>query len=275
MAGEKKSEMDLSVIIISHGHEAMLHNCLRSFAPALRGLGAQTILLDNLPSGGAERQLRPVFQDVVFVNNESPVGLSENMNRAARIATGEYLLFLNPDTEFLSGSLTGALDYLERHTDAALLSCRLLNEDGSIQQNYRRFPTLPVIFSRALGADHWPWHPWFYRSRMMINVTFDRPTLVDWVFGAFMLIRKDDFAAVGGMDPGFVLYYEDVDLCYRLRERGLRTVYFPDLQVAHRHMRSSARAPFGRAWRWHLRSAFRILRKHHYLLRPPVERQAG
>jgi GT2 family glycosyltransferase len=110
---------------------------------------------------------------------------------------------------------------------------------------------------------------------MMHNVTFDRPTPVDWVFGAFMLIRHDHFGAVGGMDPGFVLYYEDVDLCYRLRERGLRTVFYPDLQFAHRHQRTSARRPFSQAWRWHVGSAFRILRKHGPLLRPPVDDKAS
>ena len=109
----------------------------------------------------------------------------------------------------------------------------------------------------------------------MRDVIFDRPTPVDWVFGAFMLIRHDRFAAVGGMDPAFVLYYEDVDLCYRLRKRGLNTVFYPDLQFAHRHLRTSAHRPFGQAWRWHVSSAFRILRKHGYLLRPPVDGKAS
>jgi GT2 family glycosyltransferase len=149
----------------------------------------------------------------------------------------------------------------------------LVNADGSFQQNYRRFPTLPVIVSRALGADHWPWRPRFYRWRMMQGVEFKCPTPVDWVFGAFMLVRRDCFTAVGGMDAGFNLYYEDVDLCYRLRERGLRTVYYPELQFTHHHMRTSARRPLGQAWRWHVHSAYRILRKHRYLLHPPVENQ--
>ena len=67
------------------------------------------------------------------------------------------------------------------------------------------------------------------------------------------------------------LYYEDVDLCYRLRGRGLKTVFYPDLNFVHRHMRTSARSPLSQAWRWHLRSAFHILRKHGYLWRPPVD----
>lgn len=266
--------MQLSIIIVSHGHEAMLHNCLVSLEPALGDLQAETLLLDNLPAGNAERLLQSSFPDVIFINNSSPVGFAENINRAASRAKGKYLLFLNPDTAYCSGDIAGALHYLDQHEDTALLACRLVNVDGSFQQNYRRFPTLSTIVSRAFGADHWPWHPQFYRTRMMQNVTFDRPTPVDWVFGAFMLIRHDHFEAVGGMDPGFVLYYEDVDLCYRLRERGLRTVFYPDLQFAHRHLRTSARRPFRQAWRWHVGSAFRILRKHG-LLRPLVDEKAS
>jgi GT2 family glycosyltransferase len=262
--------MQLSVIIVSHGHEAMLHDCLASLGTALRDLQTETLLLDNLPLGATERLLRPTFPNVIFINNESPVGFAENINRAVSHAKGKYLLFLNPDTVYSSGNITGALRYLDQHEDTALLTCRLVNVDGSFQQNYRRFPTLSIIISRALGADHWPWLPQFYRMRMMHNVTFDRPTPVDWVFGAFMLIRHDHFDAVGGMDPGFLLYYEDVDLCHRLRKRGLRTVFYPDLQFVHRHLRTSARHPFQQAWRWHVGSAFRILRKHGLFPRSPV-----
>lgn len=271
---ENQRAMDLSVIIISHGHEPMLHDCLASLGAATHDLETETLLLDNLPNGGAEALLRPHFPDVRFFRNEMPVGLSQNMNRAAREATGRYLLFLNPDTAHHSGRVADALSYLEQHPDTALLSCRLSNEDGSFQQNYRRFPTLPVIVSRALGADHWPWRPGFYRSRMMQGEVFEGPTPVDWVFGAFMLIRQDHFWAIGGMDTDFFLYYEDVDLCYRLREQGLKTVFYPELHFAHRHMRTSARRPFSQAWRWHLRSAFRILHKHGYVWHPPVDDRA-
>lgn len=265
--------MQLSIIIVSHGHEAMLFDCVASLRSVLRDGDAEILLVDNLPGGTAEQVLHNAFPEVVFIKNHFPKGLSANVNDAAQRARGKYLLFLNPDTVYAAGDLYRAIEYLERYSDIALLSCRLLNGDGSLQQNYRRFPTLPIIVGRALGADHWPWQPRFYRARMMQGVVLERPTLVDWVFGAFMLIRRDCFAAVGGMDAEFRLYYEDVDLCYRLRARGLSTVYYPELRFVHRHMRTSARRPLGRAWRAHVRSACRILRKHRYLLSPPFEGQ--
>ena len=104
----------------------------------------------------------------------------------------------------------------------------------------------------ASGADRWKQRPRFYRYRLMEGERFEDTTEVNWVFGAFLLVRFDRFLALGGMDERFRLYYEDVDLCYRFRQRGWRTFYFPAVTVVHQHARSSAAKPFGQAWRWHL-----------------------
>jgi len=258
----------LSVIIVSHGHEAMLAGCLGSLAVALRGIESEVILLDNLALGRAQQTLYTILPEGRFIENAKPQGFAENANRAALAAAGRYLLFLNPDTEYSRGSMAAALEFLDDNPDIAVLGCRMLNPDGSPQQNCRRFPTLPVILARGLGADQWPRRPRFYRRRMMEDVAITRPVRVDWVFGAFLLVRRAQFLAIGGMDPKFRLYYEDVDLCYRFRCRRLDTAVFPELEFFHRHMRSSASRPFGALWRWHVRSSGRFLRKHGYLFRP-------
>jgi GT2 family glycosyltransferase len=265
----------LSVIIISHGHQAMLPGCLASLMPALAPIDHEILLWDNLPAGAVERELRPAFPTLRYQTNSSPVGLSENMNRAAEHAVGEFLLFLNPDTAYVGGDVAQTVAWLDEREDVGVLGCRLLNEDGSVQQSHRRFPTLPVILSRGMGADRWPRKPAFYRWRMMLDEQPERPTEVDWVFGAFLLIRARHFRTVGGMDCDFRLYYEDVDLCYRLRRSNLRAVIYPELTFAHHHMRTSAARPLGRNWRWHLASAIRFLRKHRYAWRPSVGDQAG
>jgi GT2 family glycosyltransferase len=258
--------MLLSVIVVSHGHEAMLGECLSSLLASLDGIEFELLIVDNLPGRGIEDIVRPLHAGARVIKNASPVGLAENMNRAAAKATGRYMLLLNPDTAYVSGSFQAAIDYVETRPDVAVLGCRMLNPDGSRQISYRRFPTLPVIAGRALAMDHWPYRLRCYRSRMMQEVTIDRPTEVDWVFGAFMLMRREQFRGIGGMDTRFRLYYEDVDLCYRARLQGLKTIYYPDLCFVHRHMRTSASRPLGQAWRWHLASAFRFLHKHSYWL---------
>jgi GT2 family glycosyltransferase len=262
---------ELSVIIVSHGHERMLPDCLSTLACALAAVSAEILVVDNLPDGRAERELAASFPNVRFIRNRRPQGLAENVNQAAALATGEYLLLLNPDTRWYSGSMASALDYLHAHTDVGILSCELLNSDGTPQRNFRRFPTFPVIVGRALAMDRWPFRPGYYRRQMMHDVILDEPAEVDWVFGAFMLINRQSFCYVGGMDANFRLYYEDVDLCYRLRQRGFRTVVYPDLRFTHLHLRASARRPLGQIWRWHLLSALRFLNKHRCWWRPALE----
>jgi len=97
----------LSVIIVSHGHEAMLHDCIGSLDEALRDIASETVLLDNLPDGKVEALLRPVFPDVIYMNNPSPVGFADNVNRASKACAGKHLLILNPDTVYQSGSIAG------------------------------------------------------------------------------------------------------------------------------------------------------------------------
>lgn len=258
--------MELSVIIVSHGHEAMLTTCIGSLAPLLAPVKAEIIVIDNLQDGRVAAAL--AGYPVRLIENQAPQGFAANINEAARVASGRHLLILNPDTEGRSGCLANAIVFLDQHPQVGILGCRLLNPDGSRQQNYRQFPTLPVVIARGLGADRWPWQPPFYRHRLRVDVRSAEPHRVDWVFGAFMLLRRDEFLRLGAMDEGFRLYYEDVDLCYRYRKMGLATCVYPEIVFLHVHLRSSATHPFGRTWRWHVASAVRYFRKSGYLFRP-------
>jgi GT2 family glycosyltransferase len=261
--------LDLSVIVVSHGHGAVLEDCLRSLPNALAGLCAEVIVVDNLGTDAGAAAAVNGHDRTTLYRSPRPQGLSQNINQAARKASGRYLLLLNPDTVFRSGSLSDAIRFMEGEPRAGVVGCRLLSEDGTLQHSYRRFPTAAVVLARGLGADRWKRRPRFYRDRLMEGVRLEDTTEVDWVFGAFLLVRFDRFLALGGMDERFRLYYEDVDLCYRFRQRGWRTFYFPGVSVVHQHARSSAAKPLGQAWRWHLRSACRFFWKHGYIFHPP------
>ncbi len=257
---------DLQVVIISHGHEALLPTNLRSLPEALAGLEAEIVVVDNLGGRDVEKALDAYPGPVRLRHNDRPLGFAENVNEAAALSRSRYLLLLNPDTEFVSGHLSDAMEFLEARPSIGVLGCRLENMDGSLQQSFRRFPTVPFVMARGLGADRWSWRPRFYRAGLMEGLVTDQPLDVDWVYGAFVLIRRAHFDAVGGMDEKFRLYYEDVDLCYRLRQMGLRTVYHPGIALRHRHLRTSASQPLRAIWRWHLQSAVRWFWKHHHLL---------
>ena len=251
--------LDLSIIIVSHGHEDMLPSCIGSLLPALEGLTFDIIVVDNLGRGKVSAVLKTVPATVL--ENTRQLGFAANVNLGARVARGRYLLLLNPDTVHASGSLADAVAFLAARRDIGILGCSLLNADHTPQQSYRQFPSLAVLLARGLGADNWPWRPAFYRRRMMESVVSQAPHAVDWVFGAFMLMRRMDLDRLGGLDEGFRLYYEDVDLCHRFRRDGLATWLFPSLTLVHVHLRHSAKKPFSQHWRWHVASAARYFWK--------------
>lgn len=250
---------DISVIVVSHAHEDMLPACMDSLGPALEGLSAEIILIDNLQAGGVRRAL--AGRDLIIRENAAPLGFAANVNAGTRAASGRCLLILNPDTEHRFGRLSEAIRFLDAHPEIGLLGCTLRDEHGAYQQSFRRFPSFAFLLVRGLGGDRWPWRPAFYRERLMENIRHREPHPVDWVFGAFMLVRRTDFARLGGMDERFRLYYEDVDLCRRFRAAGLATYVYGELEFTHRHQRLSARRPFSRSWRWHVMSALRYFWK--------------
>lgn len=247
--------LDLSIVVVSHGHEAMLPRCVASLAGALEGIAAEILVIDNLQAGGAAAALAGL--PVRVLANAAPVGFAANVNRGAAATGGRCLLFLNPDTEHRAGALRDAIAFLEARPGIGLLGCTLVGEDGAPQQNFRRFPSLRFLLARGLGADRWPWRPAWYARGLMQGQRRLEPFAADWIFGAFLLMRRADFERVGGMDEGYPLYYEDVDLAWRLRRIGLATWMFPDLGFVHAHQRASAKRPFSRAWRWHVRGALR------------------
>jgi GT2 family glycosyltransferase len=103
---------------------------------------------------------------------------------------------------------------------------------------------------------------------MMEDHRLDSPHPVDWVFGACMVVPREYFQSIDGMDQRFRLYYEDVDLCLRIWKSGREVWFYPGTAFFHEHLRTSAKRPFSRTWRWHLRSACRYFLKHHYFFRP-------
>lgn len=261
--------MELSVLIVSHGHQAEVAACLRSLPAAMEGLETETIVVDNLGSPGFLDEIGGPRPGLDILSNAVRKGFGANMNAAARAAKGRHLLILNPDTEHCAGRLSEAIAFLEASPQVAILAARLVNPDGTDQRNFRRFPTLPVALMRGLGADGWPWRPGFYRRRMLEDLPLNGPVTVDWVFGSFMLMRRADFEALDGFDERYFMYYEDVDLCLRARRRGLASAVYPGLTFIHRHHRTSAAELFGFHRRMHLTSLFTYLHRSRYIFTPP------
>lgn len=236
----------LTLSIVSHQHGKLLAPLLNSLItfPEV----AQILLTINTP----EQVIFPYAQNLSVYHNSIPRGFGSNHNKAFQHCTQPYFCILNPDIEFQSNPFPRLLETLESH-HAALAAPRILADNGQPEDSIRTFPSLYSLTSKLLlGAEG--------RHCIPLNQSIFFP---DWVAGMFMLFRSSDFAAIGGFDERYFLYYEDVDICARLHKANKTIVADLDATAIHHAQRASRKNL--RHMRWHLASMMRYLWLHRDL----------
>ena len=251
----------VSVLIVNYRAYAELIACLDSLH-RFAGDDLEVIVVDHsgVPSEAARvSRMFPQIRLIAVVEN---LGFAAGVNRAARGARGRYVLLLNPDC-LLDGDVARPLaSWLDQHPHVGVCGALVRNSDGSVQASARRFPDVTTGFAGRTSwiSRAWPQNRWTRRNLVAPEVP-NAPLEVDWVSGACMMVRRTAFEAVGGMDEQFFLYWEDADLCFRLKRGGWPTIYNPVVAVTHLTGRSSSRARRQSLIAFH-RSAFRYFRKH-------------
>jgi GT2 family glycosyltransferase len=251
----------VSVLIVNYKSYGELDTCLTSLRLGLFS-DREVILIDHASSAPDLARLRQKFPQVRTAAINGNPGFSAGVNAAARLARGRHLLILNPDTQLDPGAIDAMVEYLDAHPDTAVVGARVEDPDGTLQRSARRFPTMLTGLTgrTSLFTRMWPGNP-LSRRDLLADATTATPREVDWVAGSCMAVKADAFRTVGGMDEQFFLYWEDADLCKRLKEAGWRTVYIPSAVVVHGVGRSRrhARALSVRAFH---RSAYLYFAKH-------------
>lgn len=255
--------VELSVIIVSWNVRDLLRACLRSVrASWSRDEGLEVIVVDNASTDGSVEMVRREFPDVRLIANSNNVGFTTGNNQGAAMATGRYLVLLNPDTETLGRALPAMVEYLEAHSDVGALGPRLLNTDRTIQSSRRRFPTLATAALESTVLQQW-WPDNGVLRRYYVQDRDDDETLdVDWVVGACLMTRRDAWRQIGGLDTDYFMYSEELDWCYRLKKAGRRVIYLPAAEVVHHGGQSSRQVLAFQHIRFQ-RSKIRFFRKHH------------
>jgi GT2 family glycosyltransferase len=251
----------VSILIVNYRAYAELASCLDSLQPFLAD-DVEVIVVDHLSEPVATAQLLQRFSWIQLISVSTNPGFAAGVNRAAGAANGRHFLLLNPDC-VADGDVAHALaEWLEAHPRVAAAGGLVRESDGSVQASARRFPTFTTGFAGRTSwlSRTWPTNPWTRRN-LVARGDLRNPVEVDWVSGACMMVRREAFEAVGGMDEQFFLYWEDADLCFRLRRAGWLTVYNPAVGITHFTGRSSARARRASLIAFH-RSAFRFYFKH-------------
>ena len=203
-----------AVAIVNWNTRELLRTCLRT-------VGAQEpvqlVVADNGSHDGSVEMVRREFPSATLVVSPENPGYGAAANRALARCSAEYVLLLNSDTEVRPGALRALRDYLDRHPRAAIVGPRLVHPDGTLQESCFPFPRPLRPLTRA-------------KARTLAH---DRAGPVPWVVGAALAIRRDAFEAVGGFDESYQMFFEEVDLSYRLRKAGWETHFTPEAEVVH------------------------------------------
>lgn len=234
-----------SIIIVNFNSGGCLARCLNSITELEKD--SDVFVVDNASTDGSERAAERGGR-VTLQRNAENVGFARAVNQGLARATSEFVLLLNPDCELQPDSLSSLTSDLRRHPDAAIAGPKVLDVDGAVQGSARGDPTLLTgLFGRSTLMTRL--FPGFGLARR--NVRFDLVTSggandagynVDWVSGACMMARLDMLKAVGGFDERYFLYWEDADLCRRLRHRGWRIRYVTGATIIHQAGQSSRTA---------------------------------
>jgi GT2 family glycosyltransferase/lipopolysaccharide/colanic/teichoic acid biosynthesis glycosyltransferase len=233
----------LSIIIVNYNVREFLAHAIESLQKAMKKIRSEIIVVDNDSDDGSVEMVRRRFPTVLLIPNKSNLGFAKANNLALRRARGKFLLLINPDTVVQEDTLRAMLEFFDAHPKAGLAGCKILNPDGSFQLACRRsFPTPWVAFTKIVGLS-----ALFPKSRLFgrYNLTYRNPDEtyeVDAVSGSFMMLRREVYEQVGGLDEEFFMYGEDLDWCYRIQQAGWHIFYVPSTTIIHYKGESTKRS---------------------------------
>ena len=223
---------DLAVIIVSNDQADWLPSCLPTVFARSGPILLDLVVVDN----GSTRATRDLVERdfpearVVVCPNR---GFAHANNEALKSVDAKYVLFLNPDTELLEGTLAALLAELDERPDVGLAGVRQVGADGRVYPTMRRFPTVARALGDALGLERLAARPAALGERELVSDRYDREFESDWTIGSFMLARRESLAAVVGFDERFFVYSEEVDLCLRIKRAGWKIVHLPTMTILH------------------------------------------
>lgn len=225
----------ITVSIVNWNTREALERCLRALEQHAAELDLHVVVVDNASADGSAEMVGRRFPDVELLARDRNEGFARGNNLGIATAPADYVLILNPDVEVLPGSIPALVRFLERTPDAAAAAPLLVGEDGTIHSHlYRRFPSVAqVLLSWTLLGIVTQRIGWIRRALFEHDLRGSGPVAVDQIPGAAMCIRASALETVGLLDPGYFIWFEDVDWCYRARRAGLRLHVLRDQRMLH------------------------------------------
>lgn len=257
--------MDISIIIVSWKVRELLKQCLKTVL-ASKDVTFEVIVVDNNSGDGTIEMLERDFAGAIkLIKSEQNLGFAKANNLGLREATGDYILFLNPDTEIKSDTLAQSLVFMKENSNCGVMGPKMIFKNGGFQPSVRRFPTLgtivmmflklPKIFPHLKVIDHY----------LAVDFDYSKSQEVDQVMGAFMLMPKSIVDKLKGFDERFFVWFEEVDLCLRVKRSGFQVFYDSEIEIIHHGGQSFSQQTlvtkqgrfFKSAWKYFLKNGFK------------------
>lgn len=229
-----KTKPELSIVILNYNTNNLLKNCLKSLENSRGDVSFEIVVSDNGSSDGSSDMVKREFPWVKLVENIKNKGFAAGNNSARHLVNGKFVLFLNSDTEVRSGTLKDVLDYIKENSQVGAITCKIVLPNGSLDKDTRRsFPTPWVSFTHFSGLDRL-----FPNVRLLSKYWYgyipeNETHEVDVIQGAFLMVRKKVLDSADWFDEDYFLDGEDIDLCWKIKEKGFKIVYYPKVSIKH------------------------------------------
>ena len=220
--------MDLSIIIVNRNTKKLLLDCLDSIYRTVPPLSFEVFVVDNASADGSIEAVKSAFPGVICVENNRNLGFASANNQAIRLSKGRYIALLNTDTVLTPGALGTIVKFMDNNAQAGICSGQLLNADGSLQNSIANIPTLSTeLLNKSLLKLLFPKKYPGKKSR------FEKPTEVESIIGACMVVSRKAIEKAGMLDESFFFFFEETDWCLAMKKAGFRVFFLPEARIYH------------------------------------------
>lgn len=255
--------MKLSVIIVNYNVKNFLEQCLYAVYKATEGIAAEVFVVDNNSTDDSLIMVREKFPEVIIIANKKNVGFSKANNQAMKVAKGEYILLLNPDTVVEEDAFKKCIDFSDQHPEMGGLGVKMVDGNGIfLPESKRGLPTPAASFYKIFGLSALFPKSTKFSTYHLSYLDNDKTAEIEVLSGAYMWMRKSVLDNIGYLDEAFFMYGEDIDLSYRIIQAGYKNYYFPFTKIIHYKGESTKKGSINYVFVFY--NAMIIFAKKHY-----------
>ncbi|MEI8185363.1 MAG: glycosyltransferase family 2 protein [Chlorobiaceae bacterium] len=223
----------VTVVIVSYNTKDILRHCLEALFTYSAGLEIEVFVVDNNSADGSAQMVQTEFTAVRLISNSRNAGFAAANNQAFRLATGRYIVLLNPDAYLRPLSLSKGIEFMDKNPLCGICGGKIISPEGKLEPSARRFPSALSKLLTLSGISGKFSHSPILNRHEFGGFAHDKPMEVDWVPGTFTIVRKEMLDSIGFFDERFYLYYEETDLCLRAKKAGWKVYFIPFAEVMH------------------------------------------